>query len=289
MHMVYDLPDMKLLARGGQADIYEIDSARILRVLRETGEHSVQALHAERAIMALLRTRGASVPEVYEPGEAGGMPAYAMQRISGPSMLEKMMRNPLGIGGYGKTLADLHLEILCTTAPGALQDINGRAKFLINRASLLDEDDKAFALSLLDGLPAGDALMHGDFHPGNILSDGGKYYIIDWFGATKGDPVSDVAHTYLLCADKPRIPGESAAKHYFQKTFARRFGNVYLKRIRSKLGFGMDEFGKWLAVRAAERSVYGQPSERTGRAAFVKACRNAHLKGTGSARWYKFL
>lgn len=289
MHMVYDLPDMKLLARGGQADIYEIDSARILRVLRETDEHSVRALHAERAVMALLRARGASVPEVYEAVEACGMPAYAMQRISGPSMLEKMMRNPLGIGGYAKALADLHMEVLCTTAPAELQDINARAKFLINRALLLDEDDKAFVLSLLDSLSVGDALMHGDFHPGNILADGGRYYIIDWFGATKGDPVSDVAHTYLLCADKPRIPGESAAKHYFQKTFARRFGNTYLKRIRTKLGFSMDIFGKWLAVRAAERSVYGQPMERAGRAAFVRVCRKAHLKGTGSAGWHKLL
>lgn len=287
--MVYDLPKMKLLARGGQADIYEIDSLRILRVLREPDEHGVQALHAERSIMALLRTQGVNVPEVYEAGDAGGLPAYAMQRISGPSMLEKMMRNPLNICGYAKALADLHAEFLSTVAPGELRDINERAKYLINRAALLDGDDKTFALTLLGSLPGGGVLMHGDFHPGNILTDGGRYYIIDWFGATKGDPVSDVAHTYLLCANKPRIPGESAAKHYFQKAFARSFGRAYLKRIRLKLGFGMDEFGKWLAVRAAERSVYGQPSERAGRASFVRACRKAQLKGTGSAGWHKLL
>jgi hypothetical protein len=258
-------------------------------VLRETDEHSVQALYTERAVMALLKERGASVPDVYDAGEAGSLPAYAMQRISGPSMLEMMVKNPLGIGNYAKVLADLHAEFLTTVAPGEIKDINGRAKFLINRASLLNEDDKAFALSLLDGLPEGSALLHGDFHPGNILSEGGKYFIIDWFGVTKGDPVSDVAHTYLLCADKPRIPGEGAVKHYFLKSFARLFGNAYLRCIRIKLGFGMDVFGKWLAVRAAERSVYGQPLERAGRAAFVKACRTGHLKGTGSAGWHKFL
>jgi aminoglycoside phosphotransferase (APT) family kinase protein len=287
--MVYDPASMKLLARGGQADIYELDSGRVLRVLRQSDERSAQMLQEERAVMALLRERGVGVPEVYGAGEAGGLPAFEMERISGPSMLELLARDPLGARGLARKLADLHAGFLIARAPEGLEALKERAQYLIGVATLLGEEDKAFARSLLDELPDGAALLHGDFHPGNILTRDGGYYIIDWFGATKGDPVSDAAHTYLLCADKPRVPGEGWAMHRLLKTFARSFGRMYLKDIRSNLGFGMDVFGKWLAVRSAERSVYGQPSERQGRAEFVGACRAARDKGVGSAAWHRLL
>jgi len=60
--MPYDLNAMKLLARGGQADIYEIDENRILRVLRGSGPDDARMLMSERAIMEELHCAGARAP-----------------------------------------------------------------------------------------------------------------------------------------------------------------------------------------------------------------------------------
>jgi aminoglycoside phosphotransferase (APT) family kinase protein len=54
-------------------------------------------------------------------------------------------------------------------------------------------------VSLLDDLPDGDRLIHGDFHPGNVLlRHDGSPVAIDWTGAARGDPAADVARSYLI-------------------------------------------------------------------------------------------
>jgi aminoglycoside phosphotransferase (APT) family kinase protein len=287
--MSYDLNRMKLLARGGQADIYEMDEGRILRVLRGVDPKDTRMLMGERAIMDELRRRDVAVPEVYEYAEVDGRPALAMQRISGPSMLDNLLRHPLGMRKTTRELARLHCEFLACPALEGLMEIRERVDYLIGRSPLLDDGDRAFVRELLAELPAGGMLLHGDFHPGNILTEGGRSYIIDWFGASRGDPVSDVAHTYLLCAHKPRIPSESDFTYRYLKAAAVLLGRMYLREVRARLGFGMEEFGKWTAVRAAERTAYGQPSELRARVAYVKACRRMRVAGVPAERWYKKL
>jgi aminoglycoside phosphotransferase (APT) family kinase protein len=287
--MPFDLGTLKLLARGGQADIYEIDSTRILRVLRNPDPQDGQYLMAERTIMAMLREQGVGVPAVYEYCEVNGLPAFEMERISGSSMMEQLLQNPLAMGSIAHELARLHSGFLRMPAIDGLIDIKKRVDLLIGFSTWIDDDDRAFVRSLLSSLPDGDNLLHGDFHPGNILTSGGSSYIIDWFGASKGHFLSDIAHTYLLLADKPRIPSEGIVKHELVKMMAKRFGGMYLKEIRARIGFDMGELSKWMVVRAAERTNYGQPSELASKAKFVKACRLMSEKGIDPALWYKQL
>src|SRR5215210_4707672 len=53
-------------------------------------------------------------------------------------------------------------------------------------------------MATLEALPDGDRLCHGDFHPGNILLGDRGPAVIDWTGATRGDPAGDLARTRLL-------------------------------------------------------------------------------------------
>jgi aminoglycoside phosphotransferase (APT) family kinase protein len=277
------------LARGGQADIYEIDGSRILRVLRKSGPDEVQMLMNERTIMAALREHGVGVPEVFEVTEADGLPALAIERITGSSMMDRVLGNPLVMSHEVRELAKLHCEVLGNAAPGGLDDIKKRVNGLIDCSQYIDEDDRAFVRMLLAELPDGKALLHGDFHPGNILTGAGKYYIIDWSNVTTGYYLSDIAHTYLLLGDKPRLPGEGNFGYRFVKTSAVLFARMYLKEMKARLGFDMSEFGKWMVVRAADRTVHGQPSELLSKANFVKAYRALHEKGIAPALWYKRL
>lgn len=287
--MSYDLSALTRIAQGGQADIYALDGGRILRVLRSSDAVQAEMLHREYAVMAALRELGVSVPRVFECCQVDGHPALAMQRIDGPSLLRRLQRNPLRIGAVADSLAQLHCAVLASPAIDGLPDIKTRARRLVPQSRHLDAADVAFVNELLDELPEGRALLHGDYHPGNILSQGDDLYIIDWFNATTGDAVSDVAHSYLLLCDKPHIQGESMLEHRFLRTTAVWFGGLYLSRMHTRLGFDMDVFGKWMAVRAAERSAYGQPSELMTKARFVRRCRQARADGVPAAQWPRLL
>lgn len=41
---------------------------------------------------------------------------------------------------------------------------------------------------------AGPTLVHGDFHPGNVLADGRCATVVDWTWATVGDPGGDLGY-----------------------------------------------------------------------------------------------
>jgi serine/threonine protein kinase len=181
--VTYDLSSMKLLAQGGQADIYEIDKSKILRVLRSPDPNDGLFLLAERTIMTALRQQGVGVPEVYEYAEVNGLPALAMEKITGPSMLDKMLKNPFTMRSTAQELARLHCGFVGTSAVEGLADIKKRIDTLIDISTSIDEDDRAFVRAMLGDLPEGESLLHGDFHPGNILTSGINSYIIDWFGA----------------------------------------------------------------------------------------------------------
>lgn len=53
---MYELSKLKLLARGGQAEIYEIDSDKILRVLMN--KEYAEQMKAEFSIMQKLKDKG---------------------------------------------------------------------------------------------------------------------------------------------------------------------------------------------------------------------------------------
>ena len=277
------LKDLRLLAQGGQALIYEYGEGRVLRVLRNPDD--AELLQYEIAITKALLGSDVSVPEVYESLTVDGKPTVAVQRIPGASLLEYMKAHPLQLKKLAHTLAELHIAVSAARVPG-LKPARGRAHVLTEKSPVLTPEHKAFVQQLIGALPDGNALCHGDFHPGNILMHDGKHYIIDWFGAYQGDMLSDAAHTYLILKNVPRFPGVSAPAHVVMKLSGAMMARAYLRSLRTLMGVDMAQFSRWLAVKAAERSFYGLPAEKPVLVRFIEKCRQRQSE---PASWYTFI
>ena len=103
----------------------------------------------------------------------------------------------------------------------------------------LDAVKKQDLLTLCETMPDGDALCHGDFHGGNVLFHDGRYWVIDWIDAAKGDPLLDVCHSYVVHA----------------------FGGIewaefYLARYCAASGTRREDARQWLPIQASSR--YGR-------------------------------
>jgi aminoglycoside phosphotransferase (APT) family kinase protein len=190
------LNDLKLIARGGQADIYELDQDKIIRVLRNKDEED--SLKTEMAIMKSLKEKGKAVPKVYEFLKIEGRPSIIMERLFGDSMLNKMQKKPFEFLKQAQNLAKLHMDVADSADGLGMISINDRAAYLIPKAEMLDSDLRGFVLDNLAELPKGKDICHGDFHPGNIMIGDNKAYFLDWMTACKGDPCADVARTGKL-------------------------------------------------------------------------------------------
>jgi aminoglycoside phosphotransferase (APT) family kinase protein len=144
-------------------------------------------------------------------------------------------------------------------------------------------------LGILDHLPGGNTLCHGDFHPGNILHSNGRDYIIDWSGASRGDIAADVAHTYILLKVVPRVPGIGLFMHAIQKQLGNAMASIYLKSTMKSMSLNPAMFSKWVLIKAAERTYYGLPSEKQRLQTFIAKYVDALSQGRNEDHSYKWI
>ena len=95
----------------------------------------------------------------------------------------------------------------------------------------------------LQSFPRGKALCHGDFNPTNvIITPNGEWRVIDWSHVRLGDPLADVARTYLLFW----LSGHVAA--------AEKYMALACEALKAKLA----DVQKWLPIVAAAESSRDQ-------------------------------
>jgi aminoglycoside phosphotransferase (APT) family kinase protein len=114
-----------------------------------------------------------------------------------------------------------------------------------------------FALRVLDRLPDGDRLCHGDYHPGNVLVAADRVGVIDWTNAARGVPEADHARTVLLLRWADPLPGtplvSPALMAAGRSAFARRYARTYTRGADGPLR----QMDAWLVVHAAARLSEG--------------------------------
>jgi tRNA A-37 threonylcarbamoyl transferase component Bud32 len=282
-----ELSNLKLLAQGGQAEIYELDKDKVIRVLRNINDE--ENLKLEMSIMNSLKEKGKNVPKVYEYLKIEGRPSIIIERLYGDSMLDGIRKKPLQLLKQAEKLGKLHIEVAASAVGLDVVSINDRAAHLIPTSKKLDHELEKFVLDILSELPRGNDICHGDFHPGNIIITRGQYYVIDWFGVTSGEKLSDIAHTYLLLRNTPQIPGINSFQNFAIGCSGSIISSRYLKICKKLYPFDWSEFSKWMVVRAAERLCYGMPSEKETLMKFIKECKKAQVSGIKPSSWWKFI
>jgi aminoglycoside phosphotransferase (APT) family kinase protein len=159
-----------LLASGRDGNIYEFGPGLVLRKTNDG-----RSIAEEARIMDYVAEQGFPVPAIHEL-RAGGS-EIVMERVDGPMMLGGGLGATLRLPRMLGILADLHDQLHRIVAPDWLRSFGD-----------------------------GDRLLHLDLHPLNvIMSPTRGPVVIDWPNATRGDPMADVALTYVLLTC-PRIP-----------------------------------------------------------------------------------
>jgi len=282
-----DIHTLPLIARGGQADIYDYGNGKVIRVPRRPQDYD--RIRYEHKVYLPLSGSTVAAPKVYELIEVNGAPSIIMERILGISMIDQIKKQPQLIRREAVDLANMHLGLLKVNAEAFMTNSKDQAKYCIGKSGSLAEDTKQVLLDSLGHLPGGNFLCHGDFHPGNILHSNGKDYIIDWSGATKGDIVYDVAHTYILLRVVPRAPGVSLLMHGIQKLLGKVMARIYLKTIMKSISIDPDRLSRWVLIKAAERTYYGLPSEMKRLHTFINKYARTISVGTTKEDFYKLI
>jgi aminoglycoside phosphotransferase (APT) family kinase protein len=112
---------------------------------------------------------------------------------------------------------------------------------------------RGYALRVLDRLPDGDRLCHGDYHPGNVLVAADRVAVIDWANATRGAPEADHARTMLLLRWADPLPGTRLASRALMAAGRSVFAHGYARAYRAGSPQPVPQVDSWLIVNVAAR------------------------------------
>jgi aminoglycoside phosphotransferase (APT) family kinase protein len=199
------------------------DFSRRLIVRIFQNAESVRQATGEAALQNALADAGFPVPRVLhvgtDPGPLGGV-FTVMHRVEGRTLLDAALRPPTLLPRAPGLLAETHARLHALDPLPVIQALErAEVPLRISGTDALIEGLRSEAeapglecmrpaLEWLDAnRPRGvsrRAVLHLDFHPGNVLVEGGLVAgVIDWANIAVGDPAADVATTTVLLTCGP--------------------------------------------------------------------------------------
>ena len=221
---------MKLIAQGRAADVYDCGDGLVLRRYRTPHDCLYEA-----AVMQHVRAHGYPAPEVIEVSGSD----IVMERVDGPTMLTDFGRRPWRMWSHARALADLLTRLHRIPAPEWLQPRLGD----------------------------GDTLVHLDLHPDNVMLTARGPVVIDWTNAGRGNPHAELADLWLVMANAD-VPGSrlvakliGAARGLFLRSFMKHFD---IAAVRRQLAVAMEHRFRDRNMREHERARMKAFVERLG-------------------------
>jgi len=247
----------EVVARGTRSSVRAYGRGAVIKV--PDAATSERWIRFEASYAEAARLSGAPVPEPLGIEQIDGRAASVWERVNGESLWQHTVDTPARSAEFGALLAEVHEALFALVAPVTLPSQRDRMVTKIRLAATIDPT-LAEALDLLPPAAQGAAcLCHGDLHPSNVILSPRGPMIVDWFDASVGDPVADIARSTLVLLAHGKnppshLPGADPAT-------LDRLTATYLARMGEHRDVPEAELQRWQAVNAVARMAEGVPRE----------------------------
>jgi aminoglycoside phosphotransferase (APT) family kinase protein len=246
-----------VVARGSRSVVHAYGRGAVVKVPKPTTPSSW--IRSEAEYVEAVRAVGAPAPSLLGMEQIFGRPASVWERVEGPSLWQQVVDRPDRSTAVGRSLADVQLALFELLPPVTLPDQRDRLISKIRWSAANVDASLAPALDLLPARTDTPHLCHGDLHPSNVILSKDGLVLVDWFDASRGDRVADVARSSLtLLANggttPSHLPGSDPA------TLAA-LTQAYLARLQESLDISPGLLSRWQAINAAARLAEGVSRE----------------------------
>jgi aminoglycoside phosphotransferase (APT) family kinase protein len=246
-----------VVARGSRSLVHAYGRGVVVKVPKPTTPDSW--IRAEAEYVEAVRAVGAPAPALLGMEQIFGRQASVWERVEGPSLWQQVVDRPDRSATVGRSLADVQLALFELVPPVTLPDQRDRLTSKIRWSAANLDASLAVALDLLPAPTGTPRLCHGDLHPSNVIVSKDGLVLVDWFDASRGDRVADVARSSLTLlgegATTPRhLPGSDT------RTLAV-LTQAYLSRLQESLEIPPALLACWQAINAVARLAEGVSRE----------------------------
>jgi aminoglycoside phosphotransferase (APT) family kinase protein len=251
--------ELERLAEGREAEVFLRGDGLVLKLWREPSY--APRRDREGAALRVLGSAGLPAPRVHEVVTVDGRPGLVVDRVPGISLLDEVGANPLRFERVARAMAEAHAAMHDVVAPADLPRLKDELRDRIDAAEPLPPELRPQVLAVLDALPDGDRLCHGDLHPGNMLGTASGPTVIDWGDASRGDPLGDVVRSTLLMRVGEPPPGAPRLIRLLARGGGSLLSARYVAHYRRQRHVDMTDVARWRTVRAAARLAEPIPEE----------------------------
>jgi aminoglycoside phosphotransferase (APT) family kinase protein len=237
------------VATGREVEVFSWGEEKVVRLMRDEGADTEELIDREAAVLLAACTGGAPVPYLHDQVRIDGRKGLVVERLDPTDLLQRLGSAPWSIRAVARTLGDAHARVHAIEAPEPLPSILDTARRRVEEAALTRIDRRTL-LALLETLPDGDRLLHGDFNPANFLRRIGtkEYVASDWIDAGRGHPAADVARTTVMI-ERGGIPESTRAFFRLGAPIGRQILRAfYLSAYRHTRELDMTLLSKWETI-----------------------------------------
>lgn len=180
------------IGKGNTAEIFEYGNGKICKLFFEGYPHEYAELEFQNA--KEMYKNKIRIPTPFQVVTVENRPGIIYEKIEGETLLSVMTKKKKSIDKLLNMFIDLQLDILSHHSRNVLSYKEYLTAMLKNK-----EIANPTILNIINSLPEDDCLLHGDFHPNNILiTPDGTPVIIDFMNVCYGPSSYDIARTYFL-------------------------------------------------------------------------------------------
>ena len=179
---------MKLIAKGNTAEIYEYSDNLVCKLFYP--EYSSDYIEHEFDNANIVIKLGIRTPRAHMMIFEGERRGIIFDRIIGEDLFRKLYEtSSVSFEIWMDKFADFHKQLM----KHWVDDAMNYKDFLKMFAS--DEETTV----KINALEEGNCLIHGDFHPANVMVDeSNSLVVIDMMNICRGPALYDIARTYFL-------------------------------------------------------------------------------------------
>ncbi len=236
---------------GSDTAIWRVQWHDVFYALRVFRPEQMNNYQTEMLAMNIAHQQGIPVPKIIRNGIWQERPVMLLSWVTGKTLAAQLQTHPPLIRQLGSAFGRMQAAIHRIPAPHEM-----------DKTSWIEwaGDEPELKARLLDLPSRKNRLLHLDYHPLNVMADGGKISgVLDWANARAGDPRADFARTYAIL----RIERYSPDREPFKLTVGRRLLAYFWRRGYLQAGGQLDEMALFYAWAGA--SMIRDLSPKIGR------------------------
>lgn len=248
-----------LIGKGKTAEVYEYGPDRVLKLFLNNISNE-RAIYEAR-IGKTINEAGVPSPQVYDIVQIDNRKGIILQRIYGKTLLRLIQEKPWKLCHYAKQMARLQYKIHNYSITDILPSQNERfSRKIKNSFNILGEKGKRI-WNYINSLQDGNSICHGDIHFKNIIISDNGPVAIDWNSGYKGNPLGDVARTYLTLNLPPNSSIISNINKILPDYPRELISLTYLDEYMKLANVKLEDIDAWILPVAAARLKDHRPLE----------------------------